>query len=151
MEGHLEIAAEELKAFGANFPDASDTTKELRRLLAARPSGDQAPRKPRAIRRNALPLGALTKAEVNRIRIWEYDFENPSPVRVPGELRRTFHARHLGKKGFPDLKKLRRLPDHEFLRLLCEMKDRDLYDSVQITVDPPALDRFHAFHLSLLF
>ncbi|MAV55484.1 MAG: hypothetical protein CMJ28_05955 [Phycisphaerae bacterium] len=142
MEGHLEIASEELKAFNANFPDASDTTKDLRRLLVARPSGDQPPRKPRAVSRNALPLGALTKAEVNRIRIWEYDFENPSPVRIPGELRRTFHARHLGKKGFPDLKQLRRLPDHEFLRLLCEMRDRDLYDSVQITVDPPALDRF---------
>ena len=65
----------------------------------------------------------------------------PSPVRIPGELRRTFHARHLGK-WLPDLKALRRLPDHEFLRLLCELKDQDLYDAVQITVDPPALDVF---------
>ena len=143
MEGHTEPAADELKKYAENFPEASATTKQLQALLAARPQVDeQPPKRSLKPKRPALPSGALTPTEVNRIRIWEYDFENPSPVRIPGELRRTFHARHLGKNGFPDLKALRRLPDHEFLRLLCEMKDRDLYDAVQITVDPPALDRF---------
>ena len=143
MEGHVEQAESELKTYAADFPNATEMTKQLQELLAARPRVDdeKASRTPKK-KRPALPIGALTQAEVNRIRIWEYDFENPSPVRIPGELRRTFHARHLGKDGFPDLKTLRRLPDHEFLRLLCEMKDRDLYDAVQITVDPPALDRF---------
>ena len=143
MEGHVERAADEIETYAKDFPKASETTKQLQELLAARPHLDeQAPKRSSKPRRPALPNGALTPTEVNRIRIWEYDFENPSPVRIPGELRRTFHARHLGKSGFPNLKNLRRLPDHEFLRLLCEMKDRDLYDEVQITVDPPALDRF---------
>ena len=143
MEGHVEPAARELEKYAEDFPEANATTKQLQALLAARPQLDQqAPKRSSKPRRPALPSGALTPTEVNRIRIWEYDFENPSPVRIPGELRRTFHARHLGKDGFPDLKTLRRLPDHEFLRLLCEMKDRDLYNEVQITVDPPALDRF---------
>lgn len=143
MEGHVEQAAEEIEKYTKDFPKARMTSKQLQELLAARPQLDeQAPKRSSKPRRPALPNGALTPTEVNRIRIWEYDFENPSPVRIPGELRRTFHARHLGKNGFPNLKTLRRLPDHEFLRLLCEMKDRDLYDEVQITVDPPALDRF---------
>ena len=143
MEGHVEQAADEIEQYAKDFPKASETTKQLQKLLAARPQLDeQDPKRSSKPRRPALPNGALTPTEVNRIRIWEYDFENPSPVRIPGELRRTFHARHLGKSGFPNLKTLRRLPDHEFLRLLCEMKDRDLYDEVQITVDPPALDRF---------
>jgi|GEM_PF-1808391 len=143
MEGHMEAAEVELAQFTMDFPDARATTSQLQELLAARPQLDQdAPKRSLKPRRPTLPNGALTPTEVNRIRIWEYDFENPSPVRIPGELRRTFHARHLGKDGFPDLKTLRRLPDDEFLRLLCEMKDRDLYDEVQITVDPPALDRF---------
>ena len=143
MEGHVEQAGEELTLYAKNFPEANETIKQLQDLLTARPQIDEkAPKQSSQSKRPALPSGALTPAEVNRIRIWEYDFENPSPVRIPGELRRIFHARHLGKDGFPDLKTLKRLPDHEFLRLLCEMKDRDLYDGVQITVDPPALDRF---------
>ncbi|MEC8093758.1 MAG: hypothetical protein VX155_08025 [Planctomycetota bacterium] len=143
MEGHLEAAEAELAKYTKDFPEAGATASQLRELLAARPQLEpQAPKRSSKQRGTALPNGALTPIEVNRIRIWEYDFENPSPVRIPGELRRTFHARHLGKEGFPDLKTLRRLQDHEFLRLLCEMKDRDLYDEVQITVDPPALDRF---------
>ena len=143
MEGHVKPAADELKKYEVDFPEASATTKQLQGLLAARPQLDeQPPKRSSKPRGPALPSGALTPTEVNRIRIWEYDFENPSPVRIPGELRRTFHTRHLGKNGFPNLKALRRLPDHEFLRLLCEMKDRDLYDEVQITVDPPSLDRF---------
>ena len=143
MEGHVETAADELKKYSEEFPKASATAKQLQELLAARPQLDeQSPKRSLKPRRPALPKSALTPAEVNRIRIWEYDFENPSPVRISSELRRTFHARHLGKNGFPNLKTLRRLRDHEFLRLLCEMRDRDLYDAVQITVDPPALERF---------
>ncbi|MEC8101000.1 MAG: hypothetical protein VX109_01870 [Planctomycetota bacterium] len=143
LEGHVKPAADELKKFAEDFPEAGSTLKNLQEFLSARlKTGDETPKRTSTPRRPTLPSGALTPSEVNRIRFWEYDFENPSPVRIPSELRRTFHARHLGKDGFPDLKTLRRLPDHEFLQLLCEMKDRDLYDEVQLTIDPPALDRF---------
>ena len=105
MEGHLEAAEAELAKYTKDFPEAGATASQLRELLAARPQLEpQAPKRSSKQRRTALPNGALTPIEVNRIRIWEYDFENPSPVRIPGELRRTFHARHLGKEDSPTSK-----------------------------------------------
>ena len=140
MEGHTGPADEELKKYAENFPEAARPPSNCKLCwppglkLMSNPKRSSKPRRP------ALPSGALTPTEVNRIRIWEYDFENPSPVRIqansaerstPGTSAKAVRSQDP-----------RRLPDHEFLRLLCEMKDRDLYDGVQITVDPPALDRF---------
>ena len=43
MEGHTEPAADELKKYAENFPEANRATKQLQALLAARPQVDEQP------------------------------------------------------------------------------------------------------------
>ncbi len=86
----------------------------------------------------------LSEEDVNLIRVYEIDLDNPGRVIVPDDLMRELMARY--PENFPVSYEerealLERGPD-EKVRMLFESKARDLYGRVRVLDDPPSIARF---------
>lgn len=90
------------------------------------------------------PVPALTEEQINRIRIFEIDLDTPTRVHVPEETMRTLMVRF--PRAFPvDVDEREEILDAdpiEQLRILFELRARDLYDTVTVREDPPSMARF---------
>jgi len=104
-------------------------------------TGDQPPA-PRA------PLEPLTDEQVNLIRVYEVDLAADPRIVVPREVYPKLLEKYRTEpvmEPFLDangLRRLRTLDDATFLRLLFELRARDLYGEVQVRTDPPVLLEF---------
>jgi len=103
---------------------------------SATPSPDRAP-KPSVMAR-------LSDDEINLIRVYEVDLNDPPPLMVPDDAMRELMERE--PSAFPidreDRDAMLELPEVEKLRILFERKARDLYPRVKVLDDPASLDRF---------
>ena len=121
--------------------------REQRRLRDNRSDPERDPARKtasdRSIPRTA-PLSRLNEAQINLIRVYEVDLEDPPELRVPDDAMRALMERHPG--SFPIEREGRdgvlELPEVEKLRLLFEHKARDLYPRVRVLEDPASMARF---------
>jgi hypothetical protein len=90
----------------------------------------------------AVPL--LSEAEVNLIRVYEIDLDNPGRVIVPDDVVRELMARY--PENFPvsfeEREALLKAGADEKIRMLFESKARDLYGRVRVLDDPPSVALF---------
>lgn len=135
LEGILEIEP--------GNPDARTLhtwlENHLRMAARTRPARREARPAPPA---PAVPL--LTDADINIIRVYEIDLNNPGRVLVPDDVMRELMARH--PDSFPvsysEREALLKAGTSDKLRMLFENKARDLYSRVRVLDDPPTMARF---------
>jgi len=109
-------------------------------------SGSESPSTRRKVRVKAPPVPALTPLQINRIRIYEIDLRTPTRLTVPEETMRQLMVRSPG--SFPvDVKEREKILESDpidQLRILFELRARDLYDTVTVREDPPSMATFKA-------
>ena len=96
-----------------------------------------------------LPQRILTREEVNLIKVMEIDFSAPPKIRVnPETVRRVIESYREDKRVpvSPDgqARLYRTAAEHplEFLRLLFDLRARELYGEVEVLTEPRALNLF---------
>jgi len=96
--------------------------------------------------RDTLPTRILTSEDVNLIRVYEFDFQRPPRVAVSPDLIRAMIAQFADSKLIPESSDARnelfRADPLKIVRLLFDLKARDLYDQIQIGSEPYALNLF---------
>lgn len=99
---------------------------------------------PNAARPQTPQIPVLTARDINRIRIYEIDLRTSTRLTVPEETMRTLMVR--SPEAFPvDVKereKILQADPIEQLRILFELRARDLYDTVTVREDPPVMQTF---------
>ncbi len=153
-ERRYELArAELLELFEyAQLPDATRLLRFVDAQLALASRPDDAPREPqRATTRpdgnkRGLPDGILSRADVNLIRVYEIDFDRPPKVAVPHETIRALIQNYRSSTLIPDSEEARtamfRLEPIEIVRLMFELRARDLYPQVKVLSEPWGLNMF---------
>ncbi|MEM9372884.1 MAG: hypothetical protein AAGA55_04500, partial [Planctomycetota bacterium] len=90
------------------------------------------------------PIPVLNAEQINRIRIFEIDLNAPTRLHVPEETMRMLMVR--SPESFPvDVEEREDILDAdpiEQLRILFELRARDLYGTVTIREDPPTMSTF---------
>lgn len=161
--GELELARDELQAIN----DVSPGDRRVRSLMtqveqrmrlrrggsdtAPPPRGETAP-PPKTTGgdngtgENAQGPGRMNRLstdDINRIRVWEIDLSQQPRVRVPNETLDELFERYNDDpdvpKGMAEQAALRRAPGHEQLAAIFKARAKDLYDTVQVLEDPPAM------------
>ena len=154
----LNIARRELNALERDF-SGNPRVAELSNLVNARlklqnTTGTAAPRRP-ANQPNAADRGMdredptadyLTDEQINLIQVYELDLNVEPRVVVPSGTIDDLFDRYADDPGIPrgrsDRAAFRRLPGHEQLAKLFEVRARDLYASVQVRQEPEPLAQF---------
>jgi len=88
----------------------------------------------------------LTPADVNLIRVYEMDFNDPPAVRIQPEGVRQLILRYGSSSLLPattqERNELYGKPPLQIARLMFDLKARDLYSYIEVQEDPPSLARF---------
>lgn len=92
------------------------------------------------------PGGLLSRDEVNLIRVYEIDFENPPRMSVRPEVIRKLVSDYSTHPSIPSSQSERtelfRADPSEVVRLMFEVRARDLYDEVQVHTEPESMNIF---------
>lgn len=146
----LELAAVELEAIlqMEDRPLARQQLNALRaRIELGRGAGTEPrPESPREDRTAGLPERSLTPEDVNIIRVYEIDFQNPPAVEVePATIRRLIenHASHPSipeQVGRRDA--LFALEDIDQVRLIFEVQATELYPEITVREEPESINLF---------
>lgn len=156
-----EACLEELDALLESF-DLGEA-RRLRRLVEAqlaleddpaddefataprRPAGGDGARGPISLR-DLLPDRVLTAEDVNLIRVFEIDFRRPPRVSIPQETIRTLIEQNAAHPSIPATSEGRtrmfRADPIDLVRLMFELKARDLYSEIEVESEPYALNLF---------
>jgi len=116
------------------------------RALSEKRGSDAREDRPKRAARTPKPaaMARLDAEDINLIRVYEVDLNNPPPMKVPDEALRTLMERE--PAAFPLDREARdailELPEPEKLRILFERKARDLYPTVEVLDDPLSLKTF---------
>jgi len=158
-ERRYELAQQELAELLANhdLPEAQRLMRLVRAQLALRekpkrstsdeeegdgPGGDQPP----AGEVSALPQQLLTDDDVNIIRVFEIDFAHPPKVLVDRETIRRLLERYGENKLLPasqtERERIYRADSLAIVRLMFQLRARDLYPQIQVLSEPYALNLF---------
>jgi hypothetical protein len=96
--------------------------------------------------RDTLPKRLLTPEEVNLIRVYEIDFRQPPRVTVTPELIREMIEKYSSSNLIPasadGRNALFRKDPVELVRLLFDLRARDLYGKIKVDTEPFALNLF---------
>jgi hypothetical protein len=96
--------------------------------------------------RDLLPQEILSPEEVNLIRVYEIDFRNPPKVTVPTEAIRELIERYGDSQLIPATSEARtalfREDPLKIVRLMFDLKARELYPRIEVETEPPALNLF---------
>jgi len=90
----------------------------------------------------------LTDEQVNLIRVYEVDLKDNPRVLVPNEVYNELLENYRTDSAMEPFlqsdgrRRLRTLSDSRFLRLLFDLRAREMYGKVTIRTDPPALQDF---------
>ena len=153
----LNIARRELNALERDFP-GNGRVAELSTLVNARlqlqnTTGTAGPRRPASPSRPGNAAEAedptadyLTDEQINLIQVYELDLDIEPRVVVPSGTIDDLFDRYADDPGIPrgrsDRAAFRRLPGHEQLAKLFEVRARDLYSSIQVRQEPEPLAEF---------
>jgi hypothetical protein len=96
--------------------------------------------------RDLLPKEVVSEADVNIIRVYEIDFDRPPRVTVrPETIRKlieTYSTSKLIPTGQAERTALFRAEGLDLTRLMFELKARELYNEIEVTTEPYALNLF---------
>jgi hypothetical protein len=96
--------------------------------------------------RDLLPNRVLTAEDVNLIRVFEIDFRRPPRVSIPQETIRTLIEENAAHPSIPPTSEGRtrmfRADPLDLVRLMFELKARDLYSEIEVESEPYALNLF---------
>lgn len=110
-----------------------------------RDGGSDSDRGPIALR-DLLPDRILTADDVNMIRVFEIDFRRPPRVTVPQQTIRTLIEQYAAHPAIPATSEGRtrmfRADPIDLVRLMFELKARDLYSEIEVDSEPYALNLF---------
>jgi hypothetical protein len=111
----------------------------------AAPGGSGASATPR-VPASALPDRLLTPAEVNLIRVYEIDFNRPPKVTISADAIKELIAAHASSDLIPESEagrtRLFTQDPIELVKLMFDLRARDLYDRIQVDTEPHALNMF---------
>ena len=146
----LNLAREELVAVIAidDHPEAKKllTLTEVRIELANEGTEDPTPLPPKQNRTEGLPERQLTAEDVNIIRVFEIDFRNPPKVSLGPRVIDDLIANHTDHPLIPNdaqqRKKLFSLHDIDQVKLIFDVKARDLYPRIKVESIPHSLALF---------
>lgn len=123
--------------------------RALRRAEAAtREDGERRERSrpalPRGIRPDLFPL--LTEEQVNLLKVWELDLENPPRIQIDRATVDEFLSRYADDPAIPATadgrEAFHRKPPVEILAEMFRLRARELYGRVRVLDMPESLDRF---------
>lgn len=93
-----------------------------------------------------LPANVVTRADVNVIRVYEIDFRHPPKVAVKPEVIREFLEKYGSHKAIPTSQAERnaifRADPLQIVRLMFEIRARDLYGKIDVLSEPHAMNLF---------
>ena len=96
--------------------------------------------------RDLLPKEILSKEDVNTIRVYEIDFRNPPRMYISPDSIREILEKYGSSPLIPadsaGRTSLFRAPPAEIVKLLFELKARDLYSRIDVGSEPAALNMF---------
>ncbi len=112
-----------------------------------RPAPGQQPTQPQQQPRQPQAAGEmLNEEQINLIKVYEIDLATRPPVVVPREVidrvLNEYADRDVTPKGHQAQTAFRRAPGWQQLRLIFELRARELYPLVRVRTDPPALAQF---------
>ena len=95
---------------------------------------------------SALPDRLLTPTEVNLIRVYEIDFNRPPKVTISADAIKELIAAHASSDLIPESEagrtRLFTQDPIELVKLMFDLRARDLYDRIQVDTEPHALNMF---------
>ena len=95
---------------------------------------------------SALPDRLLTPTEVNLIRVYEIDFNRPPKVTISADSIKELIASHASSDLIPESEagrtRLFTQDPIELVKLMFDLRARDLYDRIQVDTEPHALNMF---------
>ncbi len=153
-ERQYQMAFDELSALviDSELPEARRLLNQVQaqlELLAPRTAADTAPaeREERPIAGDPdLPSKLLSRADVNMLRIYEIDFNDPPDVKVDAETIRKLIVRYGSSDQIPTesegRNRLFRLPSLDIVRLMFNLRARDLYAEIHVLSEPRSLNTF---------
>ena len=93
-----------------------------------------------------LPQDILSPEDVNLVRVYEIDFRDPPKVTVPTDVIRELIERYGDSKLIPATSEGRtalfREDPIKLVRLMFDLKARELYPRIEVETEPPALNLF---------
>lgn len=96
--------------------------------------------------KDLLPDRLLSTEDVNLIRVYEIDFRRPPRIAISPETIRTLIEEHAAHPSIPSTSegrtRLFREDPVELVRLMFELKARDLYPQIDVESEPYALNLF---------
>lgn len=99
--------------------------------------------------KDMLPQQILTAEDVNIIRVYELDFDNPPRVAISADTIRQLIQRYGTSPLMPasqtDRTALFRADPIDIVRLMFELKARDLYPQIQVLTEPTSLNQFRQY------
>jgi hypothetical protein len=151
-----DLALAELKPVIEKRPELSEA-RQLRTLIEQQKIVDEASAAARAKRGN-VPVGTpganegkpefptLSSDDINLMRVFQSDLDDPPKMVVPRELIDEIIRQHATSPLVPSTQEgreaLYRKRPAQILRLLFELKARDLYGMVRVLDDPASMKRF---------
>ncbi|MFO0829956.1 MAG: hypothetical protein U0572_17575 [Phycisphaerales bacterium] len=108
--------------------------------------GDNERRSGPVTMKDTLPSRLLSAEDVNLIRVYELDFRRQPKVIITSDLIREMLEKYSDSKLIPEdadeRNALFRAEPMKIVRLLFDLKARDLYPQIQVTAEPYALNLF---------
>ncbi|MDG2030527.1 MAG: hypothetical protein P8J45_05925 [Phycisphaerales bacterium] len=146
----LQLAREELTAIIAidDHPEARQLLEltEVRIELENEGTENPTPMPPKQNRTEGLPKRQLTAEDVNIIRVFEIDFRNPPKVSLGPRVIDDLIAQHADHPLIPNdaqqRKKLFSLHDIDQVKLIFDVKARELYPRILVESIPHSLALF---------
>ncbi|MFG0328342.1 MAG: hypothetical protein ACF8PN_00450 [Phycisphaerales bacterium] len=149
----LELAAQELESLIDDFPTYDPALTlyrtvaleiESRRNRETRPAANPIEANPQAPARGAL----LTEDQVNIIRVYEIDLDDPPRLLIGRETIEKMLNRYADHELMPRSEAGRRRfyfqPPDELLSTLFQLRARELYHEVRVLSDPESMQRFRS-------
>lgn len=146
----LKLAREELRDLLTRqvSPDASQLLELIDAKIELGETASEAPRpmRPKADRTAGLPRPTLTAEDVNTIRVFEIDFARPPKVKVTTETVDKLIETHSENDLIPSdpngRDQLHSLPDIDLVKLIFDVKARELYPEIMVESEPHSLNHF---------
>ena len=146
----LTLACEELRDLLTYqvSPDATQLLELIEAKIELGENASEAPRpmRPKADRTVGLPRPTLTAEDVNTIRVFEIDFARPPKVKVATETVDKLIAAHSENDLIPSdpngRDQLHALPDIDLVKLIFDVKARELYPEIMVESEPHSLNHF---------
>lgn len=141
-----DVRATELKAVVDHLVDLRKSKRASASDNKSSDSGRSAGRPAAMIRPGSDVFPLLSSEEINRIKVYEVDLDNPPQMRIERSTLERLLKAHAGDELLPQSKEGREAFLHgearDALRAMFQLRARDLYDKVQVLELPDALQRF---------